>query len=66
MSGIKDASGWDGVEDTDPALDLGQRGYLMFEERCSGRIDPANDVPIDFVPVEVRCLPGEDPLGSVT
>lgn len=55
MSGHKDASGWDSIEDTDPALELGHRGYLMFEERCSGQLDPRNDEPIDFVPVEARC-----------
>jgi hypothetical protein len=62
-SGTKDESGWDGVEDTDPAI---QRGaYLMFEERCSGRIDPRNDEPIDFIPVEARCSE-IDPAGAVT
>lgn len=30
-------------------------GYLFLEERCSGQLDPRNDVPIDFVPVEARC-----------
>lgn len=42
-------------EDTLPGVTLQRGAYLMLEERCLGRIDPANDEPIDFVPVEARC-----------
>jgi hypothetical protein len=41
-----------------------ERTYLMLEERCSGQLDPRNDEPIDFVPIEDRCSE-IDPLGSV-
>lgn len=51
QDGRIDPSAWDGADDTDPAIRAG--GYLMFEERCSGRIDPRNDEPIDFVLADV-------------
>lgn len=78
VAGCIDVSGWDGVEDTDPAIDVAQLDVATTREVVSGVrapgfafvADPAHPHPDKPIPYRLsheagRALEAIDPLGMV-